>query len=109
MHNSTTASADATGQSRLPKNSSHSVWPIIAVEDEPSKSGMTNSPTIGIKQSSVPATMPGNDSGTVTWKNVRDGGLPRSAAASSSVLSIFSSAANSGSTMNGKYEYTMPR
>src|SRR3954470_22208213 len=104
MASSTTASADATGQSRLPKNSSHSVCPIIAVEDEPSKSGMTNSPTIGIKQSSVPATMPGSDSGTVTSKNVRQGGAPRSAAASSSVFSIFSSAANSGSTMNGKYE-----
>src|SRR3954470_3244271 len=108
MASSTTASADATGQSRLPKNSSHSVCPIIAVDDEPSRSGMTNSPTIGMKQSSVPATMPGNDGGPATRKNARHGGLPRSAAASSNVSSIFSSAANSGSTMNGKYEYTMP-
>src|SRR3954462_15099147 len=104
MASSTTAGAAAPGQSRLPKNSSHSVCPIIAVEDEPSRSGMTNSPTIGMKQSSVPAMMPGNDSGPVTAKNGRQGGLPRSAAASSSVSSIFSSAANSGSTMKGKYE-----
>ena len=54
---------------------------------------MTNSPMIGMKQSSEPATMPGSDSGTVTARNARHGGQPRSAAASSSVSSIFSSAA----------------
>src|SRR5205085_1746127 len=77
--------AEATGQSRLPKNSSQSVCPIIDVLDEPSRSGMTNSPVIGMKQSSVPAMMPGSDSGTVTVKNARQGGQPRSAAASSNV------------------------
>ena len=35
---------------------------------------MTNSPMIGMKQSSAPATMPGSDSGTVTCENVRQGG-----------------------------------
>ena len=51
---------------------------------------MTNSPTIGMKQSSAPATMPGSDSGTVTSQNAFHRGQPRSAAASSSVSSIFS-------------------
>ena len=51
---------------------------------------MTNSPTIGMKQSSAPATTPGSDSGTVTSQNAFQRGQPRSAAASSSVSSIFS-------------------
>ncbi len=63
----------ATGQSLLVKNSSHSVWPII-IEPEPARrSGITNSPTIGMKQSSAPAPTPGNDSGNVTSQNA----LPR--------------------------------
>src|SRR3954471_17186285 len=104
MASSTAASADATGQSRLAKNSIQSVCPIIAVDEEPSRSGMTNSPMIGMKQSSAPATMPGRDSGTVMPRKAFHGGQPRSAAASSSVPSSFSSAAYSGSTMKGKYE-----
>ena len=58
-HSSTTATAEATGQSLLAKNSVQSVWPIISVCEPPSRSGMTNSPTIGMKQSSAPATTPG--------------------------------------------------
>src|SRR5690606_439505 len=41
---STTATAEATGQSRLLKNSPHSVLPIISVSEPPSRSGITNSP-----------------------------------------------------------------
>src|ERR1044072_7418759 len=103
---STTASAEATGQSRFQKNSSHSTCPIIVVADEPSRSGMTNSPVIGMKQSRQPATIPGSESGTVTVLNTRHGGAPRSAAASSNVSSMRSSAAYSGCTINGKYEQT---
>ena len=54
---STTARADATGQSLLEKNSVHSVWPIIVAPEPPSRSGITNSPAIGMKQSSAPATI----------------------------------------------------
>src|SRR5207302_10773218 len=54
------AAADATGQSLLVKNSSHSVCPII-IELEPAKrSGITNSPTIGMKHNSAPAPTPGS-------------------------------------------------
>jgi len=65
---------------------------------------MTNSPTAGMNTSMDPAITPGIDSGSVTSRNARHGGLPRSAAASSSVGSSFSSVANSGSTMKGRYE-----
>ena len=63
--------AEATGQSRLEKNSVHSVCPIISVCEPPSRSGMTNSPTIGMKQSSTPAATPGSDSGSVTSQKAR--------------------------------------
>src|SRR5436309_1392214 len=108
MNSSTMARADATGQSRLPKNSSHKTCPIIEVDDEPSRSGMTNSPTIGMQQSRQPATMPGSDSGTVTVKKVRHGGAPRSAAASSSVSSSFSSAASSDSAARNSFAPSQP-
>src|SRR4051794_26734183 len=62
---STRATADATGQSLLVKNSSHSVWPIIMEFDPASKSGTTNSPTIGMKHSNAPAHTPGSDNGNV--------------------------------------------
>ena len=54
---------------------------------------MTNSPTIGMKQSSAPAAMPGSDSGRVTSQNAFQRGQPRSAAASKRLSSIFSSVA----------------
>ena len=54
---------------------------------------MTNSPTMGMKQSKTPATTPGRDSGTVTSQNAFQFGQPRSAAASINVSSIFSSVA----------------
>src|ERR1700691_3822525 len=98
------ATADATGQSRLPKNSSHSTRPIMRLSGPPNNVGMTNSPMAGMNTSIEPAMMPGIDSGRVTSMKVRQGGVPKSAAASSSEWSSFSSVANSGSTMNGKYE-----
>ena len=52
------ATADATGQSLFWKNSVHKVWPIINAFDPPSRSGMTNSPAIGMKHSSAPAKTP---------------------------------------------------
>ena len=60
------ATAEASGQSALVKNSSHSTLPIISVSVPPSRSGITNSPTAGMKTSRQPATMPGSDSGRVT-------------------------------------------
>ena len=68
---------------RLVKNSSHRVWPIISELEPASRSGITNSPTIGMKQSNTPAPTPGNDSGNVTSQNACRGEAPRSPAASS--------------------------
>ena len=77
-----TATAEATGQSRLEKNSSHSTRPIIRVSGPPSRAGITNSPTAGMNTSMEPATIPGTESGRVTAKNALIGRQPRSAAAS---------------------------
>ena len=82
MSRSSTATAEASGQSRFEKNSLHRTRPSISVSEPPSRSGMTNSPTIGIKQSRAPAAMPGAASGRVTLQNARTGPAPRSAAAS---------------------------
>src|ERR1700712_2853276 len=101
---STTAVAEATGQSLLVKNSSHSVWPIIMRSEPASKSGITNSPTMGMKHSKTPAPTPGSDSGNVTSQNALKREQPRSAAASSSASSSFDSVAYNGRIMNGKYE-----
>src|ERR1700732_4718954 len=90
---SATATAAAPGQSLLPKNSVQMVCPIIGACEPPSKSGMTNSPTAGMKHSSAPASTPGADSGNVTSQNTLLRGQPRSAAASSSDSSSFSSVA----------------
>src|SRR6185312_9493714 len=78
-----TAAAAATGQSLLVKNSSHNVWPIIIEPEPASRSGITNSPTIGMKHNSAPAPTPGKDSGNVTSQNALAGDAPRSLAASS--------------------------
>src|SRR6202050_5987846 len=96
------ATADATGQSRLLKNSSQSTRPIMRLSGPPRSDGMTNSPPAGMNTSIEPAITPGIDSGSVTSRNTRQGGLPRSEAASSSDRSSFSSVENNGSTMNGR-------
>ena len=83
-----TATAQAIGQSLLLKNSSHSTRPIISVCGPPSSSGMTYSPTQGMKTSIEPAMMPACDSGTVTFQNAVQALAPRSAAASSRRRSI---------------------
>ena len=98
------ATALATGQSRLLKNSVQSTLPIISVPGSPSSAGITNSPTAGMNTSRQPAMIPGIDSGSVTLRNDSHGRLPRSAAASSSVRSIFSRFAYRGRIMNGRYE-----
>ena len=59
------ATALATGQSRLLKNSVQSTLPIISMPGSPSSDGMTNSPTAGMNTSRQPAMMPGTDSGSV--------------------------------------------
>ena len=51
---------------------------------------MTNSPMAGMNTSIEPAITPGMDNGNVMSRKVRHGGLPRSAAASSSEWSSFS-------------------
>ena len=79
---STTATAEAAGQSRLSKNSTQSVRPIINVSEPPSRSGITNSPMAGMKTSRHPANIPGADSGTVIRQKAAVGEAPRSAAAS---------------------------
>src|SRR3546814_17377834 len=70
---SSTATAEDSGQSRLLKNSLHSVLPIISVSEPPSRSGMTNSPIAGMKTRKQPAILPGSDSGTVDRKSVGEG------------------------------------
>src|SRR5207253_2198906 len=76
------ATAAAAGQSTLSKNSCHSILPTISVPGPPNKSGITNSPTAGMKTSKAPAAMPGSDSGRITARKARHGRAPRSAAAS---------------------------
>ena len=83
-----TATAQAIGQSLLLKNSSQRVRPIICVCGPPSSSGMTYSPTQGMKTSIAPAMMPARESGTVTFQNAVQALAPRSAAASSRRRSI---------------------
>ena len=102
MASRTIAMAEASGQSRLAKNSFHNSRPTINVSDPPSRSGMTNSPSAGMNTSAEPAAMAGAMTGAVTRKNACHGRAPRSAAASSRLPSNFSRLANSGSTMNGK-------
>jgi hypothetical protein len=85
--------AGGSCESRGVKNSSHSVWPIISELEPASRSGITNSPTIGMKHNSAPAQTPGSDSGNVTSQNARCGEAPRSLAASSSAGSILASVA----------------
>src|SRR5690606_3048249 len=83
------ATAAATGQSRLAKNSFQRTRPIISVSGPPRSSGMTNSPIAGMKTSMKPATMPGSVSGSVTRRNVTEARAPRSAEASSRLSSSF--------------------
>ena len=60
------------------------------------------SPAAGMNVRSVPATIPGADSGSVTRRNACVGLAYRSFAASSSRGSICSSETYSGSAMKGK-------
>ena len=64
------AKALAIGQSRFTKNSSHIIFPKYNLSLPPNNSGITNSPTTGIKTSILPATMPGIDKGKITFKKV---------------------------------------
>src|SRR5690606_24168077 len=98
----TTASAEATGQSRLLKNSCQSTLPIISVSGPPSSSGMTNSPTTGMNTSMQPAMMPFLDSGTVIFQKLVNRRAPRSEAASSKLRSCFTRLAYSGRIINGR-------
>jgi hypothetical protein len=73
----------------LLKNSSQRVRPIICVCGPPSSSGITYSPTHGMKTSIAPATMPARESGTVIFQKAVHAVAPRSEAASSRRRSIF--------------------
>ena len=52
-----TATADATGPSRVLKNSSHRDFPIISVTEPPKSEGKTKSPSVGIKTRKHPAML----------------------------------------------------
>jgi len=67
--------------------------PIISESEPANRSGITNSPTMGMKHSKQPAPTPGNDKGNVTSQNAASGEAPRSLAASSSAGSILASVA----------------
>ena len=84
------ATAEATGQSRFEKNSSHKTLPIIKVREPPSNEGITNSPSAGINTKKHPATTPFLDSGSVISQKARRREHPKSIAASSKELSNFS-------------------
>src|SRR5690606_6833792 len=88
-----TASAEATGQSRLMKNSSHSTLPIISGSGPPRRAGPTNSPAAGRKTRGERERSAGRERGRGTEMSARRGGAPSSAAASRSVASSFSSVA----------------
>src|SRR5882757_7341763 len=96
------ATALATGQSRLLKNSVHNTLPIINDSGGPNSAGITYSPTAGMNTNMQPARMPGHDNGTVMCMKALNGRHPKSAAASNNVRSIFSKLAYSGMIMNGR-------
>ncbi|MCY1374096.1 hypothetical protein D9M69_614130 [compost metagenome] len=81
--------AEATGQSVLLKKSSHITRPIIIESELPRISGITYSPTLGMNTSSEPATIPRVDSGRVMVRKLSQALAPRSWAASSRRMSIF--------------------
>ena len=93
------AAGDWEGMAEVYK---HSTLPIMMVRDEPSSSGMTNSPTAGMNTSRKPASTPGKDNGKVMVRNARQGRAPRSPGASSRLKSMRSSVAYSGNIMNGR-------
>ena len=97
-----TATADATGQSRFEKNSSHKTLPIISVFDPPKSDGITNSPKVGMNTKNEPAIIPLRDKGHVTNQNVVKREHPRSSAASSKLSSNFSNAEYIGRIINGR-------
>src|SRR5699024_9818847 len=96
------ATAAATGQSRLPKNSSQRTRPIIRLSGPPSREGITNSPTAGMKTSREPAMIPGSESGRVTVTKAFHGRQPRSCAASPRSGDSRSSAAETSRIMKGR-------
>src|ERR1700760_2858914 len=63
-------SADARGQSRFAKNSVHRLLPKVSVLGPPRSSGITNSPSAGMKTRKKPEMMPLNDSGTTIRNSV---------------------------------------
>ena len=67
------AKALAIGQSLFTKNSSQIIFPKYSLSLPPSSSGITNSPTTGIKTNILPATIPGKDNGIMTLKKVLKG------------------------------------
>ncbi len=96
------AKAADNGQSRLLKNSCHRTRPIMVVLEPPNKSGITNSPTAGIKTSKLPVMMPGMVSGKVIRKNATQGFAPKSEAACSNVQSNLEIDTYSGKIMKGR-------
>ena len=66
------ATAEASGQLRLEKNSCQSVRPIMRVPEPPRRSGMTNSPVTGMNTRRQPAMTPGIDSGKVIFQKARN-------------------------------------
>src|SRR5215204_4014829 len=67
----------------------------------PTRSGVTYSPTVGMKHMKNPAITPGRLNGSTTRQKRRSGGEPRSAAASKSVVSIRCRPARIGNDTNG--------
>ena len=73
MSNRIMATADDRGQSRLVKNSSYRVRPIMSESSPPSNAGMTNSPSAGMNTSRLPAMMPGRERGRVISRKTVQG------------------------------------
>ncbi len=97
------AKALAIGQSLFTKNSSQIIFPKYSLSLPPSSSGITNSPTTGIKTNILPATIPGKDKGIITLKKVLKGFAPKSLEASIKFKSNLTKYPYKGSIIKGKY------
>src|SRR5262249_39550060 len=98
-----TAKAAANG--RLVAKLSSTKFPITLESVTPTRTGEMKSPRVRANVKIEPATSPGSDSGRITERNVRQLRAPRSAEASRYDSGIRSSAAYTGSTMNGSQTY----
>ena len=86
----TKTNAEPKGQFLAVRNWSLIIFPIIGDFAPPNKSGITNSPRVGMKTKNNPVKIPDFDNGKVTFQNVFNPDAPKSFDAKYKLLSIFS-------------------